>query len=262
MEISFEGFSRQGDRWGMITTLNVLADLADYRGELDDAFALLGRALVLAEELDSALDMAELLCNRAAYSLRAGDHAAATAYCERAVRLSRRAGAPETLAMAHLGLGDAARLRGDLATARDLCEQALAECPIGWFSSNSTRSLVLVALGRIAVAEGDATAARGHFSDAATTERAAMRFPLAGAVTAVAAAGLALLEDDPRRAAVLLGAAEALRGGSLDGPDASGAAATARAALGDQEYAAAVAEGARLSREDAIEGVISYVTPG
>ncbi|MEV6005834.1 BTAD domain-containing putative transcriptional regulator [Streptomyces sp. NPDC051976] len=262
MEISFEGFSRQGDRWGMITTLNVLADLADYRGELDDAFALLGRALVLAEELDSALDMAELLCNRAAYSLRAGDHAAATAYCERAVRLSRRAGAPETLAMAHLGLGDAARLRGDLATARDLCEQALAECPIGWFSSNSTRSLVLVALGRIAVAEGDATAARGHFSAAATTERAAMRFPLAGAVTAVAAAGLALLEDDPRRAAVLLGAAEALRGGSLDGPDASGAAAAARAALGDQEYAAAVAEGARLSREDAIEGVISYVTPG
>ncbi|HEY3482669.1 MAG TPA: tetratricopeptide repeat protein, partial [Streptomyces sp.] len=261
MEIAYDGFRRQGDRWGMITTLNVLADLADYRGELGDAVALLGRALVLAEELDSALDMAELLCNRAAYSLRAGDHVAATAFCERAVRLSRRAGAPETLAMAHLGLGDAARLRGDLATALDLCEQALAECPIGWFSSNSTRSAVLVALGRIAVAEGDAARARTYFGDAATTERAAMRFPLAGAVTAVAAAGLALLEGDPRRAAVLLGAAEALRGSPLDGPDASDAAATARAALGDQAYATAVAEGSALSREAAIDGVISYVNP-
>jgi 3-methyladenine DNA glycosylase/8-oxoguanine DNA glycosylase len=120
---------------------------------------------------------------------------------------------------------------------------------------------VLVALGRIAVAEGDAARARAYFGDAATTERAAMRFPLAGAVTAVAAAGLALLEGDPRRAAVLLGAAEALRGSPLDVPDASDAAATARAALGDEAYATAVAEGSRLSREAAIDRVISSVNP-
>ncbi len=258
-EIALDGFRRLGDRWGMITCLNVLADLADYRGELQDAVALLGRALLLAEELDSVLDMADLLCNRAAYSLRAGDHQAAAAYCERAVELSRRAGAPETLAMAHLGLAEAARLRGDLSTARELCEQALAECPIGWFSSNSTRSAVLVALGRISVAEGDADEARARFLAAATGEGVSLHFPLAGSLAAEAAAGLAVLTGDPRRAAVLLGAAQALRGGPPAGPDATATATAARAALGEAAYEPARARAARLTRDEAIAAVTDFL---
>ena len=257
---AYDGFRRQGDRWGMITTLNVLADLADYRGELQDAVALLGRALVLAEELDSAIDMADLLCNRASYSLRAGDHEAATAYCERAADLSRRAGAPETLAMAHRGLAEAARLRGDLATARDLGEQALAECPTGWFSSNSIRSSVLIVLGRISVAEGDAATARARFREAAGGDEVTLHFPLAGSLAAEAAAGLALLSGDPRRAALLLGAAQALRGSPPSGPDATAAATAARAALGDEPYRAAHTAGARLNRDRAIATVTAYLS--
>ncbi|WP_405786079.1 MULTISPECIES: AfsR/SARP family transcriptional regulator [unclassified Streptomyces] len=261
-EASYEGFRRQGDRWGMITSLNVLADLADYRGELQDAITLLGRALVLAEELDSALDMAELLCNRAAYSLRVGDHAAATAYCERAVELSRRAGAPETLAMAHLGLAESARLRGDLAAARDLCEQALAECPTGWFSGNSVRSSVLVALGRIAVAEGDPAAAHARFREAATADGLSLHLPPTGWAAAEAAAGLALLERDPHRAAVLLGAATALRGSALGGPDTQAIADAARTALGAAAYRAALATTADLPRDAALAVVTDYLTAG
>ncbi|WP_218159300.1 AfsR/SARP family transcriptional regulator [Actinacidiphila rubida] len=257
--LSLAGFKRQGDRWGMITCLNVLADLADYRGEVRQAADLLGEALVMAEELDSALDMAELLCNRAAYSRQAGDLGTAAASCERAVELSRRAGAPETLAMAHLGLAETARLRGDLDTARALCAQALAECPVGWFSTNSTRSKVMVAMGRIAVAEGDPDTARTRIREAAAIDIVALQFPLAGSETAAAAAALALLEGDPHRAAVLLGAAEALRGGALKGPDAAASAEAARDALGEAAYAAATAAATGLPRDEAAALVTAYV---
>ncbi|WP_073496486.1 AfsR/SARP family transcriptional regulator [Actinacidiphila paucisporea] len=259
-ERSLAGFRGQGDRWGLITCLNVLADLADFRNDFAQALDFIGQALVLAEELDSVLDVAELLTNRAAFSLRAGDLDAATAYCERAVTLSRRAGAPETLAMAHRCLADIARLRGDLPRARALAEQALAECPTGWFSSNSTRSVVLTSLGLVAVADGDAEAARGHLRAAATFDSEVLLLSMNAAHIAGAAAALALLDGDPRRAAALLGVAEALRGSPLTGPDAAATAAAARAALGETAYAAAVTATAALDRSTALGVLTSLVT--
>jgi predicted ATPase/DNA-binding SARP family transcriptional activator len=261
-EASLAEFQVAGDRWGMITCLNVLADLADYRGELPRAAELLGAALDMAEELDSALDMAELLGNRAAYRLRAGDYDSAVADCERAVTLARRAGSPEMLAVAHTRLGEAARLRGDLAGSRALCEQALAECPTGWFSSNSARSTVLVALGQLAVAEGDAAAAREHFREAVTADIAAMRLPMAGSLAAEAAAELAFLEGDPRQAATLMGAARAMHGSSLSGAGAARIATASRAALGDEPYEAAFRLAAAYDRDTALETLSAYVSKG
>ncbi|NUS12845.1 MAG: tetratricopeptide repeat protein, partial [Streptomyces sp.] len=181
------GFRRQGDRWGLITCLHVLADIADHGGDVQEATALHEEALVLAEELDSALDVADLLVNRAGSCLRAGDVAGAQAACERAAELSRRAGAPETLALALLGLADTSRLRGDLPTARALAEQALAECPTGWFSSNGVRSAVQSGLGRIAVAEGDAVRARACLHAAVTFDPEVLRMALDAAVIAESA---------------------------------------------------------------------------
>ncbi|CAG6393542.1 winged helix-turn-helix domain-containing protein [Streptomyces cocklensis] len=259
-ERSLAGFRRQGDRWGLITCLNVLADIADYRGDFRQALDFIGQALVLAEELDSVLDVAELLTNRAAYSLRAGDLDAATVSCERAVTLSRRAGAPETLAMAHRCLADAARLRGDLAAARALAEQALAECPTGWFSSNSTKTIVLTSLGLVAVAEGDAENARDCLRSAVTFDSDVMHLSMNAAHTAVSVAALALLDGDPRQAAGLLGAAEALRGSRPVGPDADATVAAVRAALGDAECDAALAATAALDRPAALGILTTYVT--
>ncbi|MEU6849347.1 BTAD domain-containing putative transcriptional regulator [Actinacidiphila alni] len=259
---SYEGFRRQGDHWGMITTLNVLADLADHRGEQPLAGALMDDALLLAEELDSALDMAELLCNSAAYSIRAGDLATAAASSGRAVDLARRAGSPEYLARAHLTLAECARLRGDTDTARGLYERALDECPVGWFSSNGTRSAVLVALGRVAVADGDVDLARTHFREAVGLDSVAMQLPLSGAVAAEATAGLALLSGDAPAAAALLGAAEALRGRAPAGPDADATVAAVRAALGPAAYDRERARAAGLGRDAAIAVVTDYLAPG
>jgi tetratricopeptide (TPR) repeat protein len=255
-----DGFRAVGDRWGMITSLGVLADLADHRGEPATATGLLGEALGLAEELDSAVDIAELLCSRASYALRAGDHAGAAAACERAVELSRRAGAADTLALAHLGLAETARLRGELAAAQALCEQALAECPAGWFSGAGIRTAVLIAMAKIAIAEGDADRARTGLAQAVAGDPAGLRFPRSGASACEAAAGLALLRADPRQAAALLGAAEALRGSPPAGPDADAAAAAARAALGDEPYDAARTAAASADRDTALAAVTAYLT--
>ncbi|WP_031512731.1 AfsR/SARP family transcriptional regulator, partial [Streptomyces sp. NRRL F-5123] len=258
-ENALAGFRRQGDRWGMITCLHLLADLADHAGDLHRAVALHEEALVLAEELDSALDVSELLTNRAAYRLRAGDLAGAEADCERALALSRRSGAPEGLASAHRGLADVARLRGDLPGARVLAEQALAECPTGWFSSNAIRTGIQVARVRVAVAAGDADGARAPLRDAVTFDPDVLRMAAETAATAAeAAAALALLDGDPRQAAALLGAAEALRGGPGTGPDSTGVLEDVRAALGDTDRP----QEAPVDRNAAVELLTSYVGRG
>jgi tetratricopeptide (TPR) repeat protein len=261
-EQSLAGFRELGDRWGLITCLNLLADLADQRGDFREGLDLLGQALVLAEELDSALDMADLLTNVAAYSLRAGDFAEAADCYERAAAMARRAGSPESLAMAHAGLADTARLRGDLPAARALAEQALAECPTGWFSSNGIRVGVQTCLGRVALAEGDPERALGCFRAAVTFDPEVLRLTLNYVGLAEAVAGHAVRTGEPRKAAALLGAAQALRGSPLVGPDAEATAGAVRAALGAAEAEAAAAETAGADKSAALALLTSYVTAG
>ena len=59
------------------------------------------------------------------------------------------AAAPETAAAALAGLGEVARLRGDLDAARRLHDEALAECPVGWFGAEAVRAEILAARERV-----------------------------------------------------------------------------------------------------------------
>jgi hypothetical protein len=118
-----------------------------------------------------------------------------------------------------------------------------------------------VALGRIAVAEGDPVRARACLREAATFDPEVLRAAAENAAAvAEAAAALALLDGEPRRAAGLLGAAEALRGDRATGPDAAAARRDARTALGAADCAAAVAETAALDRAAAVDLLTGYVT--
>ena len=246
------GFRRLGDRWGMITSLSVLSEAADHRGDPERAIAITDEALALADEMDATQDTAELLSQRAGFLVRAGRHEEARADCLRAAELARRAGASEFAARAHMVLAESARLRGDLPEARRLGERALADCPAGYFSSNGTRVAVFGALIRTAVARGDAAAARAYYREAVVLHHA-RHLPLPGAVAAETFAGLALLEGVPERAARLLGMCRTLRGSDrLSDPGAERTAAGALAALGAAAYEAAFARGAELSREQAL----------
>ncbi|GAA4444914.1 BTAD domain-containing putative transcriptional regulator [Phytohabitans houttuyneae] len=206
IEGALAGFRAIGERWGMMLALAATAEFADGRGDHAAAAAPMDEALRLAEELGSTVDMADLLRTRGDGRVAAGELERARADYERSATLARRSGATEMVAAAHLGLAEVARRGGDLATARRWCAQALAECPTGWFSADATRFGLLVAQGRIAQAEGDEAAARDWYRRALAATTGVRAMPVA--VDAIE--GLVALSP-PDEASVLLGAAAAVQ---------------------------------------------------
>jgi predicted ATPase/DNA-binding SARP family transcriptional activator len=244
-------FRALGERWGTGMVLAELAALADRRGDRERFVALTDQALDLAEQLDAADDVADLLCRRAGASVHAGDLAGAQTDYGRAAELARLAGTAEQLAEAHRGLGEIARLRGDLDEARRLCELALDECPAGWYIADEIRMGIMVALGRVAEAEGDAGAARGWYRRALAA--LGLGWFAVEADAAEGLAGVALLEGDGDRAALLLGVGAALRGASVPGdPHIARVSAEARARIGEAAYQRAYQRGAAMTRDQAL----------
>lgn len=226
---ALEGFRSVGDRWGMAATLSELAAIAELRGDQENAMELMDEAIELAARLGAMLDLAELICRRADWRVRAGELDQAKAEYERAAEIARRAGGLETLALTHLGLGQVARFRGDSATADRLYGRALSEHTHG-FSAEEINSRVYVARGWLAEASGDATAARDW-------HRRALSSRWSGAEAVEGLAGAAALEGSYEQATLLLGAGSALRG--LDAPrdpDALRVSGRCREELGDAAY--------------------------
>jgi predicted ATPase len=159
------GFRALGERWGMMLAYSGLADLAAWRGDHAAALAPMDQALRLAAELGSVVDIADLLRSRAEGRLLADDLPGAAADFTRVVELARQCGAPELAAAAHLGLGRLALRDGDLAEAHRLCTIALDECPAGWYTADGNRMTILVTLGRIAEQGGDPAEARRRYRE-------------------------------------------------------------------------------------------------
>jgi predicted ATPase/DNA-binding SARP family transcriptional activator len=237
-----------GERWMTASALENLSVLVSWRGQVPEALAMMDEALELMRQLGSNDDAADLLCRRAECRTRIGDLAGARADYE----LVGHAGLPESRAAGVLGLAELARLEGDLDTARRLAERARAECPTGAFSNEDVRSRTLITLGRIAEAEGRAGEATGWHRQALLSAGEHAN-SLATALAVEALAGVALLEGDPGRAAVLLGAGEALRGTTVAGdPDVARVAATARGLTGTEAFDSSYALGRGMNSRKAL----------
>ncbi|GII55120.1 SARP family transcriptional regulator [Planotetraspora thailandica] len=246
---SVEAARAVGDRWILAVMLSSLAELVEIQGDFSRIEVLTNEALELAERLGAVLDMAETLCRRARGRVHAGDEQGARSDYERATELARRAGAPEITAAAHLGLGEMARLRGDLGTARALFETALAECTADWFGAEEIRARVYISLGWTAELEGDTAEAIGWHRRALSTA-VGDRDVSSAARIAEGLAGVAMLEADGRRAALLLGVGAAMRGSAAVGdPDVARVVARCRAAIGESAYETAYERGRALTSE-------------
>jgi predicted ATPase/DNA-binding SARP family transcriptional activator len=248
---ALRGFRACGDRWGIANALDTLSQAAGWRGDHARAIALLDEALELVGELGALEDTADLLYQRAHVLIRGGDPEAARAGFERGIELGRRAGTPDKVAAGYQGLGDAARLLGDAAQARRLYETALTGYASERFIAVAARGAVLIGLAWLAIAENDTGRARDLLREAL---EGSFDHPLFLYQTnaATALAGVAAAEGDGERAALLLGAAKALRGIQVAGDaDAERVAADARALLGGAAYERAFAEGAALPRDRA-----------
>ncbi|GAA3440678.1 BTAD domain-containing putative transcriptional regulator [Planomonospora venezuelensis] len=262
---SLEGFTAQGDRWGMAQALLCAAEPLGWRGEHRRAVATVERAMELVDRLGSPEDRVFLLCSRAAERLRtgdAGDVAAAAADCAEAAGIARALDVPEVWVTVRLGLAGVAHRRGRAEEAGELYGLALAGCEPHWGGVEQARARALTGLGRVAESRGDPDASLRHHREAFRLAADAGDLPSA-ALAAEGLASLALACGDVRRSAFLLGTARALRGIEICDPQARETGRRARAALGAAGHRAAYDEGAGMTGDAALTAVAGWLSaPG
>ncbi|MFB4313942.1 BTAD domain-containing putative transcriptional regulator [Actinomadura sp. 21ATH] len=252
-EEALRTFTELGDDWGRLEAMAVLWRHADTLGDHAQAALIASDALELAERLGIWLNISFWTCCLGRAALVRGDLAEAARRYRRALKISTAHGEAYGARLAELGLGMALRRAGST-------EQAVRHLRT-WLGADpgDHRSVDVV----LAFAElGFLAEQRGGIGQALREHRralAAARATGAPGPLALALAGLAGAygENDPRRAARLLGAADGLLASAgaalpLHRADIERARARARAGAGEESFGAAYDRGRALSPEEVI----------
>ncbi|MBW4716027.1 BTAD domain-containing putative transcriptional regulator [Saccharothrix obliqua] len=245
-ERSGEVFAALGDRWGLLQSTFAMGTLAQITGDYARAEQVHRRGLRMAEELRSWPEVSYSLSWLGRVALLTGDYARARAHHERARLIAADRGFTPGEAYAETGLALGARRSGDLDEADRLLRRVQEwHRRVGFEASGS---LILAERGFVAELRGDADAARKlHEEGLELAGRTGD--PRAVALAQEGLAGAHALAGDHEEAARMLGRAAANRL-SVGRPlppsqrqDVDRATAAARAALGEERFAAAYREG-------------------
>ena len=254
-EASLALYRELGDRHGIATTLHSLGDIVCDQGDTARAVALLHESLALCREQGFVVEAPLVLCALGAVPCTQGDYPRAIALYWEAVALFRHLGDRWNILAPLLNLGWLALVQGDDGRVRALLEEQ-----VGWFREEATPiglAHVLHVLGAVVNAQGEATQASALLREALILQQQFGRIDLI-MESLERFAGLVAGQNQPIRAARLLGATEVLRTGAhMKRFGAEQAAydhiiATVRAQLGEEAFAAAWAEGRALTLEQAI----------
>ncbi len=253
-------FAELGDQWGRLQSSEQLGILAEISGDHAAAARLHEEGVRSARELELWTQVSFRLSRQGRIALLTGDTALAAELHERARRLAEEQSHRPALQFAEIGLALGARRDGDL----DAAEARLRP----WLDWNRRLgvdigvALVQAQLGYVAELRGDAALAESrHRNGLAAARRSGDPRALALAFEGLAGAGSVAGAPGDRSvaAAELLGTAAALRE-SLGTPlppaeryDVDRATARLRAALGDDDFAAAFARGRSRSPRDQAE---------
>ncbi|MCQ4046654.1 BTAD domain-containing putative transcriptional regulator [Streptantibioticus rubrisoli] len=239
---------RVGDRWLLAQVRTARAELETVRGQYATARADLEASIRLCEELGARAEHPFLVARLAELATREGDDATASRLLEQAEREAEHYGVWDARTYIRCLQGSIAVRAGDASRARELCDIARAEAGRGTPPPMFTAVLTSM--------DGDVLLAEGKRPQALDTFRRALRHGIAAQCTEPLLAALAeraavaLLELGQHADALrVLGAATTLRGplprSVPEQADAARVRDGARAALGDQAYDAAYAEGQR-----------------
>ncbi|WP_067833266.1 ATP-binding protein, partial [Actinomadura kijaniata] len=305
MNVTFDMYLRGWDE-GSLTLVDRLVDDPDpwlsglghfIRGQMDHNF---GRTEGLERRFTAARDRFREAGDRWGLSFtltalaearsRVGDHHAAIALYEEALRLNAMlGGGAVTLLQNYMKLANELDLVGERDRALELLETALRDTErvrsregaasvhycLGVLALRSGdlaeaddrlvraeelvsveprppqfRAMIMLARGRLALAAGDAGTARSRVAEALRDAVRALDHPIV-AEALTGHAALALHEGDPVRAAELLGNAEGLRGGrDLSQPESAELEERLRAELPEADFAAAHARGRSRSFDE------------
>jgi predicted ATPase/DNA-binding SARP family transcriptional activator len=244
-----------GDKRAVAVQLNNLSNLALDQGDYDQARAMLEESLVIKRELGDEQGIAGSLGNLGLVAFSQGDYAAARSFYEESLALKRTLNDVRGMAITLGNLGNVFFEQGDYLAACSLLEESLdLKRGLGdrWGVAVNLRHL-----GELAVRQGNLAAAREfHEESLAIRRELGDKWSMADSLEALAA--LVLGEEKPEQAALLWGAAEALRE-AIGAPLPAGEqarhdsdVATARAQVGEAVLTAAWAEGRQMSPEQAI----------
>jgi predicted ATPase/class 3 adenylate cyclase len=244
-----------GDKEGIANCLSELGWVAQVRGDFERAESMLEESASLYREVGNEADLATVLSILGVMASFQGDHARANKFWEESEALSRRAGDEHGATRSLGNIAYTALLQGDYKRATALIEEALA-----WAREHGAAQLVvqnLINLGLATREIGDHDRAAAYFEEAlALSQEMRDRLGLIEALEGVAGLVVAMAAD--RRAALLWGAAEALReatGASLAEVDYElhePHLAAARSRLGEQAWHEALAEGRTMTLEQAV----------
>jgi predicted ATPase/class 3 adenylate cyclase/DNA-binding SARP family transcriptional activator/Flp pilus assembly protein TadD len=216
-----------GDRRRIAMLHNNLGVLAREQGQYERARALLEEALRVAREEGAPQHMVLTVAQLGMLHMVAGDYPTALAYYQESMAAAEKHGDQRSLAIVHGWMGTLARCQRDLETARArYAESIRIQYPLG---ERTGLQEWITGMGCVEIISSEKTERGGE------------------------AAGRRLC-----RGLRLLGAAEAVRETTVriiwshDRPEYERCVAVARAALGEEAFAAAWADGRAMSLEEAV----------
>jgi predicted ATPase/class 3 adenylate cyclase len=255
LEQSARLFREFGEAEGLVFSLADLSFVATAQGRHADAQRFADEALAEANAAHNERTMAAALHSLACTKLDADEYGEARALFEQSLALRRKLGDKRNVANSLCYLGSVALLEGDYDGATALLDESLA-------LGRDLGNLLIVSVGLaneslVTLAAGDAGRAA-----ALCLESLALSHELGDRRTSVeclhALAGIAAVQAEPLRAALLSGAAESLHA-EIKAPPSPAERMVgerflpiARAALDDQSFEAAWAEGRQMGYDAAV----------
>jgi predicted ATPase/class 3 adenylate cyclase len=245
-----------GDTVERAKALNGAGFLANTQGDLAEARSLLEQSLEIARRLGLEDVIGAVFNNLGDAASNAGDDASARTFYEESLAFRRKRGNKWGVAWALIHLGRLARLAGEYERAASLDQESLSL--FRELGNLGGIPWALLELGKLSRAQEDGTAAHSFYQEALKIQRdnGSENTELSRYLEAVAA--LAVAQGQGDRAARLYGVAETLRtvkGTPLplcDLDEYNGDVAVVRAALGEEAFAAAWAEGQTMSLDEAV----------
>ncbi len=241
-----------GDKRGIATTLNNLGEVAQAQEAHATAQALYEESLALYREMGLKGGMAMSLNNMGEVARVQGNYATARSLYEQSLALTQELGDKRIMAVSLNNLGEVAKDEGDLIEARSLYEQSLAVS-----RELGDRRVIATTLSNL----GDIAQIQGNHPEAYTFYRESLaRSQELGAKPVMAKvlqglAKVACAQGQPARAGQLLGAVRALQdamGARLDQAEYDRQVDAMQAAMSEDEFAKAWAQGRALTVEQAI----------
>jgi predicted ATPase/DNA-binding SARP family transcriptional activator len=251
---ALERFRAIGERWGLSSALRMAATVRVLDGDLDGAAAAFAESGRLLNEMGSRDDAFHSPLQLANIAARRGDLAAAREFYQTALAAAESDVSSIDTAVVSAGYAMFEAAMGNVELARSLtttAEQGVARLSPAHMARHHLAAVVAASRLMIALADGDLPLARERaatmYREGAASEDMSLLASIAGAL-----AHLAHALGQPERAAEMLGACAAVRGGedptdltvTLLGP-------RIREAIGPGAYDRAYAAGTARSRAEA-----------